>query len=303
MVHIVKKQVSGKLHYYLSASYRDDGKHYKKEKYIGTKLPKKDKLDSLKEQFELQHNLELCKKYKIIVLRKNELETIEKVKLHYHSNLRKIPKSILEDYYKPFVINFTYNTHAIEDSKLSFHETRALLNDGVPANKPFDDQIEAKNHKRVFNELLRTKQDLSLRLIYRWHKLLFKDTKNEVAGKLRNWNVAVAHFKAPHYVDIPKLLNQFIEWYKKNKRKYHPVEFAALTHLKFVKIHPFGDGNGRIARLLMNFVLLKKHYPLLSVQYDDRLNYYKALDKYDETQEEEVFLKYIVKVYLKEIVT
>ena len=84
-----------------------------------------------------------------------------------------------------------------------------------------------------------------------------------------------------------------------NKIKLNPVELAALVHLKFVTIHPFGDGNGRTTRLMMNHVLNKFDYPLLDIDYDDRRSYYNALEKSQTKDDELPFLKWFIKQYFK----
>ncbi len=149
-------------------------------------------------------------------------------------------------------------------------------------------------------EMVRNRKPLSLTLIKRWHKELFAQSKPEHAGTFRKKNVRVANFKAPHHLDIDFLLKDFISWYNENKRKLHPVELAALTHLKFVKVHPFADGNGRIARLLLNLVLHSNKYPMMTVEHANRGRYYTALDEFDDTQEEEVFVNYIIGSYIQE---
>ena len=82
--------------------------------------------------------------------------------------------------------------------------------------------------------------------------------------------------------------------------KIHPVELAALAHLKFVTIHPFADGNGRISRLIMNFILNQKGYPMFDIPYEARNSYYNALERSQVKKEDRIFLQWLVKKYIKE---
>ena len=102
----------------------------------------------------------------------------------------------------------------------------------------------------------------------------------------------------PAELDIE--LREFFEWYNKNKDKLNPVELAALVHLKFVSIHPFGDGNGRISRLMMNFVLQKHNYPMLDIPYEKRNSYYTALERSQIKRDNAPFLNWFFRRYLKE---
>jgi Fic family protein len=91
----------------------------------------------------------------------------------------------------------------------------------------------------------------------------------------------------------------FFTWYNVNKKKLNPVELAALVHLKFVTIHPFGDGNGRSTRLMMNHVLNTYDYPLMDIDYTDRRSYYTALEKSQRKGDDLPFLQWFMKRYLK----
>lgn len=94
------------------------------------------------------------------------------------------------------------------------------------------------------------------------------------------------------------MLQEFFRWYSKNKNKIHPVELAALVHLKFVTIHPFADGNGRISRLIMNFILHKKGYPMLDIKYERRNRYYTALERSQIKKTENTFVQWFMRRYL-----
>ncbi len=287
MVYLRTKTVKGTPYYYLVQSSRKEGKTVKIEKYISKEKPDDTTLEKLKLAFleTLQSKAWLC-------LNKEMFEEIERV--------RKKKPELKDEQLMDFCINFTYNTNAIEGNKLSPEETRDLFQKDISSEKPFKDHIESFAHWRVFMDMIKTKKPLTKKLILSWHKELFKQAKPSIAGKFRKTNVRVANFKAVHYMDIPYLLDDFFEWYKKNKNKLHPVELAAMTHLKFVKIHPFLDGNGRIARLLLNYVLKTHDYPMMTIEYKNRKVYYKALDNFDETQEEEIFVQYIIDSYLRE---
>ena len=126
-----------------------------------------------------------------------------------------------------------------------------------------------------------------------WHAGIFKDTKHDIAGKMRDYLVRVGDYVAPDWQDLNALITQFFEWYHKNKNAMNPVELAARAHYRFEKIHPFGDGNGRVGRLLIAFILKKGKYPLLILEHRRRKSYYRALSKteYD-------FLSFFLRSYI-----
>src|SRR3989304_4293423 len=112
--------------------------------------------------------------------------------------------------------------------------------------------------------------------------LTLRETANLLKeGIIRNYRVAISGSKVelPFPAELNFLLRNFFKWYNESKNNLHPVELAALVHLKFVNIHPFGDGNGRISRLMMNFVLHKHGYPMLNIDYKNRNSYYTALER------------------------
>ncbi len=135
-----------------------------------------------------------------------------------------------------------------------------------------------------------------------FHKKLFENTKKDIAGKIRQHQVTIAgsKFIPPFPAEIYALLMDFFRWYRKNKDRMHPVALAAHVHLKLVTIHPFADGNGRISRLMMNFVLNKHGFPMLNIPYEKRAGYYGSLERSQIKKDEFIFLQWFFKRYLKE---
>ena len=150
--------------------------------------------------------------------------------------------------------------------------------------------------------MLDYEKNMNLQIILKWHKDLMQNTKEDIAGKIRNHDVAIAQskFKPPMYIELETLLNEFIDWYKEQRTKIHPVELAALIHLKFVTIHPFSDGNGRISRLMMNFILKNHSFPLLDIPYTKRTSYYNALERSQISGDENSFIQWFFRRYLAE---
>ncbi len=288
MVYLRKKAIKGKEYFYLVHSIRENNNHKKIERYIGPKEPNKTELSKLKTQF-----LSDIKKSSWLCLTEKEFSIIEKIRA---TETEMIDDEKLMD----FCINFIYNTNAIEGNALSHEETKNLLKHDLATKKSFKDEMESFSHKKVFMEMISSRKPLTLHLLKRWHKDLFLHSKPSIAGRFRKNNVRIAGFKAPHYLDVDILMHQFIAWYNESKKTMHPIELASMTHLKFVKIHPFMDGNGRIARMLLNYVLHKNNYPMTNIKYSKREEYYTTLDRYDATQEESVFIRYIISNYIKE---
>ena len=289
MVNIREKKIGNKTYYYLEHTIRENNNVKKKELYLGKTLPKN--IDKLKQEFLF--NINKDKWYK----------SLEKIKHNFSKEKSKTPKVAIEKQIETFVIKFTYDTQKIEGSTLTLKETANLLEYGItPRNRPIDDVKETEAHKKVFYEILRYKKDLSLQIILYWHKKLFEETKKEIAGKIRTHQVAIARSKfiPPFQAEIYPLIREFFKWYEDYKNKLNPVELAALVHLKFVTIHPFSDGNGRISRLMMNFILNKNKYPMLNISYKNRDSYYTALERSQINKNDNIFLNWFIKRYLKD---
>jgi len=158
------------------------------------------------------------------------------------------------------------------------------------------DVKEVKNMKRCIDFLFKYKKDIDIDFILKLHKIEMQGIMSD-AGQFRIYNVRVGDYICPKYSEIPKLMVEFIDWYNKFRGKLASLELASLVHLKFVRIHPFGDGNGRISRLLMNFVMFKSKYPLINIFNNEKMYYYLVLQKYDMDKKEKDFIKYIYEVF------
>ncbi len=289
MVTVKKRLIGNQTYYYIEHTIRNKRKIQKKEKYLGKVLPKN--LEEVKKQF-------LSEVYK-----EKWYTLLDKIRENFSKEIKDIPQVAKEKGVNDFSIRFTYDTQKIEGSKLTLRETAQLLEEGVtPKEKPVDDIKEAEAHQKIFLEMLGYKNDLSLQVVLYCHKKLFENTKLEIAGKIRNHQVMISgsRFIPPFPAEVYPLLKEFFKWYKKNKNKIHPVELAALVHLKFVTIHPFTDGNGRVSRLMMNFVLNRHKYPPFNIQYRNRSSYYNGLERAQLKKPESIFVQWFFRRYTKE---
>ncbi len=286
----IKKRIHGRqTYYYLEHTLREKGKIQKKEKYLGKRLPKN--IEEVKKRFLSE------------IYREKWYPLLDKIKENFSKEQKQTSEVAKEKEIKNFMIRFTYDTQRIEGSKLTLRETADLLEKGItPKAKFIHDVKEAEAHKEIFYDIMNYKKDLSLQIILYWHKKLFENTKPEIAGKIRNHQVAISgsRFMPPFPAEIYPLLREFFRWYVKNKNKLHPVELAAGAHLKFVTIHPFTDGNGRISRLIMNFVLHRYNYPVFNIPYEHRAGYYNALERSQTKKFDPIFLQWFFRRYIKE---
>lgn len=289
MVSLREIKQGTKNYYYLEHTIRT-GKTFKSKKhYLGDVIPTNitEKKDSfLYELFEEMYG-----------------DTLRKIQKKWQHTYKEYPQSSKEKYLESFMIKFTYNTQKIEGATLTLRETADLLQQQItPKDKSIKDVKETEAHKKVFYLMLQEKKKLTLSTLLFWHKELFKDVDEQIAGKIRKHPVAIARSKTqlPLPAELHVLLDEFFLWYNKYYGKINPVVLAALVHLKFVTIHPFSDGNGRISRLIMNHTLHSLHHPMLNIEYANRNAYYTALERSQTRKKDETFLLYIIKRYLKE---
>lgn len=289
MVELKKIKKGNNEYYYLVHSYRKGKSVNKKQLYLG---------DSVPEDLEKQKKKFIQEFYK-----EKFLINIDNIKNKFNKEYQYLSNPAKEKSKENFSIKFTYNTQRIEGSTLTLKETADLLENGItPNSKSIRDVKEAEAHRKIFFEMLDYKKDLNLQIILKWHKELMQNTKEEIAGKIRNHEVSISRskFKPPMHIELNILLREFFNWYNKEKNNLHPVKLASLVHLKFVTIHPFTDGNGRISRLIMNFILKKHNFPLLDIPYTKRTGYYNALERSQVNKEENIFIQWFFRRYLDE---
>ncbi len=183
-----------------------------------------------------------------------------------------------------FIVEFTYNSNAIEGNTLTLRETDMVLRGLTIDQKPLKDHMEAVGHKEAFefiSELTKQNVPLSESIIKQVHFLVLADKKDD-RGVYRRVPVRIMgskHEPAQPYLIQPKM-EQLIADYNQNTQ--HIVTKLARFHLNFESIHPFIDGNGRTGRLLVNFELMKAGFPPIDIKFTDRTKYYKAFDEYHE---------------------
>ncbi|MBU3924425.1 Fic family protein [Patescibacteria group bacterium] len=202
---------------------------------------------------------------------------------------RSLTQSEIKTIRKWFDVTYTYHTNAIEGNTLTLSETRMILEDGLTVGgKQVKEILEAKNHQKTLDllfEIVSGEKDLSEEIICNLHKKLLLDIDDENAGNYRKIQVYITGSEdlPPTAKEVSGLMKEFIKWYSDNKIKIDLLELVALIHHKFVKIHPFIDGNGRIARLLVNLILSKNGYPPIIIPIIRRQEYIEAIKKGEES--------------------
>ncbi|PIC56565.1 cell filamentation protein Fic [Sporosarcina sp. P12(2017)] len=227
-----------------------------------------------------------------------KLDTISLLKKKVDQQ-RPLSKELIRSLKEDFLIKSTYHSNAIEGNTLTVYETKAVLEDGITiAGKSMREHLEAINHKEailVAEEIVQQNQPFSEIVIKELHGIVLHSIDRANAGKYREQNVIIsgASHTPPDAVVVPQLMTDLIEWYNATTN-FHPVERAAILHSKFVNIHPFTDGNGRTARLLLNLELVQSGYLPIIIETERRFEYYELLDRAAVTGDYEGFVEFVV---------
>ncbi len=211
----------------------------------------------------------------------NRLQEIDKLKAKIDSH-RPLSEDVLKQIQEYYRIGLTYSSNALEGNTLDLAETKVVIEDGLTINgKPMKDHLETLGHSLAFNELLELAKSNAIteENIKNLHKIFYAKIDSDNAGNYRQKPVIVTG--ADVNFPLPKELNdkmkEFISKLPQLKKELHVVEYAAMVHALFVNIHPFIDGNGRVARLIMNLVLLQGGYNITIIPPVVRADYIRAL--------------------------
>jgi Fic family protein len=283
-VRVVRRR--NRVYRYLEQSYRWEGKVRKKRVYLGTRLPRD--LEERKRALERS------------IWRSTWFAEFDKIREGYQRRSRTVPGSVLEKERMEFVVEFTYDTNRIEGSTLTFDDTRLLLDRGITTvARPLHDLVETQRHARLLTRLLGSPEPLTLANVVRWHAELFSETKPDLTGKFRDFDVRIGRSKhrPPPGPEVEAKMDHLFYWLLAARNNLHPVELAAEFHFRFENIHPFGDGNGRVGRLAMNVLLQSYGFPMLNIEYTRRSGYCNSLEASSTRDDPRSFLRFFFRRY------
>lgn len=246
----------------------------------------------------------------------NPLDAITRLKEELDA-LRPLPTDVLGQVEQKLRLEANYNSNAIEGNTLTYGETRSLILHGLTAQgKPMRDHLDIEGHDtaiKAIEDAISGHRELNEVFIRNLHRILLQEPYEKEAetpdGTVVRRTITIGDYKtAPNNVrtstgetyyftppdQVKSAMSDLIDWYRSKEREgEHPVIIAATFHYRFVRIHPFDDGNGRMARLLMNMILIKHGYTVSLIQHDDRDGYLGQLEKADKTEDLTEFINYI----------
>jgi len=293
MANIKERKVKGKtyLYVYSSASYKGEKKIF--EKSIGPKDSDKKILEERKEFYsalvDVKRDMYLTyletKHVKFRCLHEGYAFPLVNIKRQYQDFLSKLYPNDLEKYKEEFEVRYVHNTTAIEGNTLSLKETALVLDQGLaPKTKELREIHEVENYKRLRAYVNEYKGDITIKFICKLHKFIQRNIDDDGAGCIRRIPVGItgSRWEPPPAIVVEEELNALLDWYNENKKSMHPIELAGLFHHKYLQIHPFKDGNGRVARELLNFILVRNDYPPIVIPVKQRFEYMEFLGEADK---------------------
>ena len=270
-----RKRRGTSTHYYRVRSYREDGKVKKRRKYLGKDL---DKLELTRLEDEADQELNIL----LGLLPEAEIKELEIIRSRHALQ----PKETWKNRYEAFVSRFTHDSTAIEGNTLTLQETAALLFERIaPSSKEMREISEVINHREAFDHILSYKEDISRELILKLHKMVTKGTlPDDLISQIGRYRMVQVHIRGVEWMppapeDVTQDMKELLSWYTRNKNKLHPLVLASYFHIGFETIHPFVDGNGRVGRLLMNFILHRYGFPMVNIPNIRKLEYYQCLEQ------------------------
>lgn len=199
------------------------------------------------------------------------------------SAYRPLPPETLKSLREYYRVGLTYTSNALEGNSLTESETKVVIEDGLTIEgKPLRDHYEAVGHAKAYDYVyqIKEKEGLTEEDILNLHRLFYQQIDAEKAGHYRNVKVYISgsRYAVAAVSKIPGEMQKLVKWYNDNEKKLHPIELAATLHQRFVFIHPFVDGNGRVARLLMNLALLRNGFTIAIIPAILRHEYIYSLE-------------------------
>lgn len=283
---ITQRKVKGKPYFYLEKTIRIGENKWKKiYLYVGSKKPTQQQAKILQKKLDRKVSEYLLKeiiKPNTEFINKDTALKLERIKNAHARLLEGMSSTSRTAFIEKQRAQFITNTNAIEGSRVTLDQTKKILK----LRKTYEadkDELEVLNMKdclALYDKYLENSTEIDEKFVLRLHMVLLKAIPGyeEHAGAWRTVNVFIrtSKFEFPQWNKVPMLMTELFRWYAVNNGRIHPLELAAKFHAKLVTIHPFVDGNGRMARLLMNVILQINGFPFVDIAYDKRDEYFKT---------------------------
>jgi Fic family protein len=300
MAYLSRKRIGGKHYMYLVMSIRSpDGNIRKIMKLIKDEETRKTAkvLERKYKDFFLEKegklNIEYAKNHfqTGYIFSVTEIEKLEKIKVNYKHLIKNLLKEQKKDIFDRFVVNFTYNSNAIEGNSLTLKDVRIIIfENDVARGVSLREIFETINSRKVTDLTLSKKFRISHRDIIKMHSMLMKDIDSRRGyKKIPNVILSVGReIRTTPPELVYKEMDKLIGWYNSSLGKLHPLELATIFHGRFERIHPFEDGNGRVGRFIVNTILVNNGYPPLIIRKTARNAYIGALRAFDSGYEDKL---------------
>lgn len=316
MASVVKRKVNGKEYFYLEKTIRIGKKVRKLYSYLGKKIPSKKELKKREKELEEQALTKVYKRrlqsLKFSFLSEKEIIEIERIKDIFSERFSKLSEKKKNEFNKKQVLDFVYTTLRTEGVDVDFSDvqTAFIILQKKKGEFTFDKKVIISSAMITGLNFL-SKLKINQKDVLRLHGIIMSSFEDKNPGQLRDDQRIIAKFnpvtfqseeikyRPPSPREVGNKFEGFFDWFNKNL-SIHPLELAALVHLKVYLIHPFKDGNKRMCRLLFNKILQDSNYPLLNIS-KKTSDYFKALIKSVETKDEKYFVKFCYKAFIEQV--
>ena len=292
MAYTEIKVRNARKYYYRALSIRQGASVFKKRKYLGADLSRKDLAGAEKEADRLMAVMES-------LLTDQEIVFLERIKLEH---ARKPPET-LQARYREFATLYTHNSTAIEGNTLTLSESeRLMLEDLTPAGKSYIEVCETIGHARAFDSMLAHDGKITKRFICELHEMAMRGASSPKfhteIGRYRNVPAYIEgqDWKPPEPEEVAREMRKLLSWCSRKKSTLHPLVLAVRFLAEFERVRPFTDGNGRVGRLLMNFIMHREGYPMVSIPSVLKHRYHEALDKAIQAGDLRPFLEFMLEL-------
>lgn len=290
---ISKKRIKGQEYVYLEKSLRVKESVRNVSKYLGkAKEINKKKIKEAKEEFD-KELLEKEAQLKTNYWRKNskftspltieEVKKIEIMNTKYKKIIKKLHPNNITDLNRRFIANYVFESNALEGNSLTLKNVAEVIFDKIiSSGKDLREIYDAQNSFNLFLYLKKTREKISHKFIIKTHKKMMREIDDRLGYRTVPIMLIGKTTKLAAPEEIKQKMDDLLRWYYQNENTLYPLELAFIFHAKFEKIHPFCDGNGRVGRFLLNYILMRKGYFPIIIRKTSRNTYFKSLEAADK---------------------